>query len=52
MKEIQFHKPEQANINIFLWGREGVGKTYLTTSMPKPCFYLTFDPNALNGAND
>lgn len=52
MKEIQFHKPENANVNIFLWGREGVGKTFLSASLPKPCFYLTFDPNALNGVND
>lgn len=52
MKEIRYHKPENENVNIFLWGREGVGKTYLSATMPKPCLYLTFDSNALNGVND
>lgn len=52
MKTIRFHEPENSNVNIFLWGREGAGKTYLTATMPKPCLYLTFDSNALNGVND
>lgn len=52
MKKVEYHTPDNSNINILLWGKEGVGKTYLTASMPKPCLYLTFDPNALNGIND
>ena len=52
MKEVKIHKPNNSTINIMLWGREGVGKTYLSASMPKKALYLTFDPNALNGIND
>lgn len=52
MKEIKQWKPENSTINILLWGKEGVGKTYLSASMPKKIMYLTFDPNALNGVND
>ena len=52
MKEVEYQEPSNSNINIFLWGREGVGKTYLSATMPKPCLYLTFDSNALNGVND
>ena len=52
VKQIQEWTPENRTINILLWGKEGVGKTYLVSSMPKKCLYLTFDPNALNGIND
>lgn len=51
-KPISYHQPEASTAHILLWGREGIGKTYLSASMPKPCLYLTFDPNALNGVND
>lgn len=52
VKEIQSWNPENSTLNVLLWGKEGVGKTYLTASMPKKILYLTFDPNALNGVND
>lgn len=52
VKQVKQWEPQNSTINILLWGKEGVGKTYLTATMPKPCMYLTFDPNALNGVND
>lgn len=50
--QIKTHKPDNATVNLVIWGREGIGKTYLAASMPKPAMYLTFDPNAMNGVND
>lgn len=52
VKVVEYHSPINSTIHILLWGKEGVGKTYLSASMPKKILYLTFDPNALNGVND
>lgn len=52
MKEPKTWSVEDSTLNIMLWGNEGVGKTYLTATMPKKIMYLVFDPNALNGIND
>lgn len=52
MKKAQTHSPENSSISILLWGKEGVGKTFITSTMPKKILYLTFDPNAMNGLND
>ncbi len=52
VKQLSYHSPENSTVNILLWGKEGVGKTYLSSSMPKKVLYLTFDSNALNGLND
>lgn len=52
MKKAQTHSPENSSISVLLWGKEGVGKTFITSTMPKKILYLTFDPNAMNGLND